>query len=592
MVEQFSWLLISDIHLRKTVDTWAQSVVLEDLVRSVTERFGGDGGPSFLIVSGDLSFSGHPDEYELVTPFLDAIAVGLKLSRRLVFPVSGNHDVNRKAQTTCFAGARHILTTQAQVDEFLGNDEERTTLLKRMSGYFAFEATYCAGQVRDTTADGLAYVAPLDIDGMPICVLGLQSSWMCGGDDDHTNLLVGDRPVINAVAKIPKYEPRLVLGVMHHPTYWLREFDHPTIEERFYPACDMIHRGHLHEPGAKLVSNVAGHSCIVVAAGAGYAGRDWRNSYTYITADVSQGTFRIQTFVYDPATNAFPMRDDVRYPLRLRGKLPGTGADLVAVVASIPEVAPFAHYASALISGAVDEVPIRLGGKLAFATPLLLTSSEDIDMVAGVRGIFEVANLLLTFREAVPLNERVEQLSDRIKRFGVVLAQASTEAEFAAELTRREENARVLLAPAAPGPFNMTAAYFEDLAEAMDWTRLEDETRQHLRSGSRSLAAISRRFLVLALASQGDARKSAEACELACRIIDVAGCEASDFVQAVTLLYNQNRFHDAGQRIVEFAGLYGGEMHRIRDLGLQVYKETKDPALAKVLGLKKKSGKK
>ena len=139
MVERFSWLLVSDIHLRKTYDTWAQSVVLKDLVSSVTERFGGGNGPSFMIVSGDLAFSGQPDEYQLVGPFLDALAAPLKLNRRLVFPVSGNHDANRKAQTTCFAGARHILTSPQKVDEFLCDDEERTTLLKRLSGYQAFE---------------------------------------------------------------------------------------------------------------------------------------------------------------------------------------------------------------------------------------------------------------------------------------------------------------------------------------------------------------------------------------------------------------------------------------------------------------------
>jgi hypothetical protein len=198
VVEQFSWLLVSDIHLRKTQDTWAQSVVLKDLVSSVTDRFGGGNGPAFVIVSGDLAFSGQPDEYELVVPFLDALAAPLKLNRRLVFPVSGNHDANRKTQTTCFAGARHILTSPQKVDEFLGADEERTTLLKRLASYKAFEAGYCAGQVREMTADGLAYVAPLQIDEMPICVLGLQSSWMCGGDDDQNNLLVGDRPRASA----------------------------------------------------------------------------------------------------------------------------------------------------------------------------------------------------------------------------------------------------------------------------------------------------------------------------------------------------------------------------------------------------------
>ena len=198
MVEQFSWLLVSDFHLRKTQDTWAQSVVLQDLVRSAQDRFGNGNGPSFVIVSGDLAFSGAREEYRLVVAFLDALGAALKLPRRLFFLVSGNHDVNRRTQTTCFTGARHILTSAQRVDEFLGADEERKTLFRRLSAYLEFEAEYCAAQGREATADGLAYVAPLDLDGMPICLLGLHSSWMCGGDDDQNHLLVGDRPVINA----------------------------------------------------------------------------------------------------------------------------------------------------------------------------------------------------------------------------------------------------------------------------------------------------------------------------------------------------------------------------------------------------------
>src|SRR5205807_1257565 len=108
------------------------------------------------------------EEYRLVVAFMDALAAALKLPRRLFFPVSGNHDISRRMQTTCFAGARHILSSPQSVDEFLGTEEERKTLLRRLSAYIEFENNYCAGQSREVTADGLAYVAPLDLDGMPI----------------------------------------------------------------------------------------------------------------------------------------------------------------------------------------------------------------------------------------------------------------------------------------------------------------------------------------------------------------------------------------------------------------------------------------
>src|SRR5205807_237311 len=149
--------------------------------------------------SGDLSFSGAAEEYKLVEGFLDSLAGAVRLPRRCFYLVAGNHDVNRKAQALCFAGARASLTSPSRVDEFLGQSQERATLFQRLTGYFAFEEQFCTGQRRFTTPDGLGYVAPINVEGLPVCLLGINSSWMCGGDDDKGNLLVGDRPVIEAL---------------------------------------------------------------------------------------------------------------------------------------------------------------------------------------------------------------------------------------------------------------------------------------------------------------------------------------------------------------------------------------------------------
>ena len=95
------------------------------------------------------------------------------------------------------------------------------------------------------------------------------------------------------------------------------------------------------------------------AAGAGYGGRLFQNSYSFVTAELSKATCRIETFTYDPATNSFKPLDDVMHPIRLRGTLPGTLADLAREVAAVPEVAPHANYAAALIAGSASEVPVR-----------------------------------------------------------------------------------------------------------------------------------------------------------------------------------------------------------------------------------------
>jgi hypothetical protein len=172
-----------------------------------------------------------------------------------------------------------------------------------------------------------------------------------------------------------------------------------------------------------------------------------------------------------------------------------------------------------------------------------------------------------------------------------MLSQAFGDGDFADELSRREGNCRTLLAPTAGTPFSSTATYFNDLADAGEWVQLEEAARQHVGSSSRQLAMMARRFLVLGLAKQGDATKATEACNLACEIVSAAGCEAPDFVQAVKLLFNEKRYAEAAQRVVEFTGLYGAQIHSIRDVGLRVYQETNNAALATALGIKTRKGK-
>ncbi len=309
-----------------------------------------------------------------------------------------------------------------------------------MAGYLDFEAEFCKDQPRQTTADRLGYVATLDVNGLPICLLGLQSSWMCGGNDDKGNLLVGDRPMIEVIEILKRHSPRLVLGVMHHPCDWMQEFDQRSIELRLYPACDLIHRGHLHDPVSRLVSNIPGQACIIVAAGAGYAGRLFQNSYTHITADLSRGEYHIETFVYDPTSNEFNSKDDVKFPLRLRGVLPGRPDDLSREIAKLPDASPYCHYIAALIHGMVIDLPMRMSGQFILAAPALLDFSDDVELSVASRGILEVANLLLAFRDDVPLQERFDEVSSRVVRFAAALNHiAGADGNSDEELRRRNE---------------------------------------------------------------------------------------------------------------------------------------------------------
>lgn len=197
-MSRFSWVLISDLHLKSTHTTWSQNVVLRNMVRDIERRKADFANINFVIVSGDLAHAGKPEQYKLVEDF----------SHRLV----GN-----------------IL----------------------------------------------------------IGIVGLNSAMACGNDQDEHNVVLGDRPLVDICEIIREADVRLVIGILHHPPTWLREFDRRTFNDRFLAMCDVIHRGHLHEAEVSLLYTSSNTQCLAVAAGAGYVWRQFKNSYSIVSFDPS-----------------------------------------------------------------------------------------------------------------------------------------------------------------------------------------------------------------------------------------------------------------------------------------------------------------
>ena len=160
------WLHISDIHMRPR-DAWSQDVVLRAMCEDV-ERQRADLAIDFVLVSGDLAYSGKPEEYALVSQFFDALAAAAHIQTDRIFCIPGNHDIDRDRQKLCFRGARASLQDPSSADAFLASPiaDDFQTLLQRQNGYRTFQEMYFSDQERTATLDGLGYVSRMTIDGV------------------------------------------------------------------------------------------------------------------------------------------------------------------------------------------------------------------------------------------------------------------------------------------------------------------------------------------------------------------------------------------------------------------------------------------
>ena len=112
-----TWLHISDFHFREE-ETWAQNTVLRAMLDDIQRRCDGGLEVDFVLITGDIAYSGDVSQYALAALFLSDLSKTVNLPLRMIFCVPGNHDVKRDYQKACFLGARQLLQSENEIYTF------------------------------------------------------------------------------------------------------------------------------------------------------------------------------------------------------------------------------------------------------------------------------------------------------------------------------------------------------------------------------------------------------------------------------------------------------------------------------------------
>ena len=219
-MDKISWLHLSDFHFRAAGDNFSQDVSCDALARDIPSRLSDEFPLQFIVVTGDIAFSGQVSEYELALGFFTSLLDDLGLDADRLCVVPGNHDVDRSLQSYMYDGVRSRLTNQRDVDDFLGIEAERIQLMTRQSAFREFRERLSEDSQVSETAEGLARVRIYDLNGFRMCVLELNSAWLSGDKDRQGNLLVGERQLIGALSLAESHRPHLTVALAHHPMDW------------------------------------------------------------------------------------------------------------------------------------------------------------------------------------------------------------------------------------------------------------------------------------------------------------------------------------------------------------------------------------
>lgn len=546
-MSRFSWLLISDLHLKADDKTWNQKVVLRDMVRDIEDKAKQFTDITFVIVSGDLAHGGKPEQYVLVEQFLTDLLEMLGLDNSSLFLVAGNHDINRDINELAFHGSRSEFTSAENVERYLSNETDRSMLLSRLKAYRDLESKFVDNTNRTWTDDELAYLEERCIDNFPIGIVGLNSGLACGNEDDQGKIVVGDRPIIEACELIRNSDSRFIIGVMHHPPFFLREFDKKTFDQRFLPNCDILHRGHLHEQEVELLYTSGTTKCLSIAAGAGYVWRQFANSYSIVTFDTAEASCEANYFEYNSHSGVFDLKQNEIQTVTLRGEIPGNVSELCAELSCISnatkELAPLL---ATILSGYSTDVPVSISGQVLFASQNLIKTSEESEYRQQLVGFLNVRNSLLAFADTVTLSDRVRACSEPIRIFAESLNGLRGDNEtFDQDLASRIATADKICNPNSSVQSN--SSFIETLrqfATEKDWEGLEVFSRRYLRVNSDVVQHSAKQHLCLALAN-GNADSHTEAIEIAQELIGDADATEEDFQVAFSVYQQMKRPEDA-----------------------------------------------
>lgn len=504
-MQEFSWLLISDLHLKSSHNTWSQNVVLRDMVNDIASRLDHISNLSFIIVSGDLAHSGQADEYLRVEAFLDDLVERVGLTRNDVFIVPGNHDIDRTINLLAFRGAREIFEDPSVVETYLSKPNELKLLTDRLCSYYEFERRFFGTRDHQYTDDGLAFLAKKEIGSLPIGIIGFNSAITCGDDNDERNIVVGDQPMIDMSSIIRNADIRLAIGFIHHPPVWLRDFDCQTFQERVMPLLDIVHRGHLHEAGVKPIATSHARSCLEIAAGAGYSWRQFNNSYSIVTVNISDSACRIANHEYDSHSGSFSKSDSQTSVLELRGEINADDASIVNAIGTLSEnCETYAELLCAMITGKVSEVPVVGEGYIVFATIDFLRDSEQSEACRVVEDFISVKNSIIAFPESTDIKVRIGTVAPRIEAMAKLLSDLSQgDDSFAQAVESRMTQAKMLI-----GPIEIRSDTFRDALQAIaddeDWFELKNYAETQIDALDSSRAKTATYYLAYALAHFDD----------------------------------------------------------------------------------------
>jgi ppGpp synthetase/RelA/SpoT-type nucleotidyltranferase/calcineurin-like phosphoesterase family protein len=305
-------LHVSDVHFGVNDPRGEQALITDALINAV-ERDGLD--PNVIIFSGDLAFSGTPEQFKMGENWLRRLCDAAPHAELFVVP--GNHDVQRtKVRSPNLLHA--FGSKEVSFNEWKQSIRDHS--LEHLDQFFAWHKAASAVlplKGNWTTPFGFHYIK----EGLerPLHIVGLNSALLSCSDSDDKNLAIDVLAATDGLRQ-SQGKPGVIVAVAHHPLESLVHWNKAEIEKFLSQGtgADIYLHGHLHAQLGVSKSDITGKSLATLAAGATYQGSNWPQQF----ASYEIGERDLQTVAYTYSANSGEWVPDNRLSHRLLLDLP------------------------------------------------------------------------------------------------------------------------------------------------------------------------------------------------------------------------------------------------------------------------------
>jgi hypothetical protein len=255
---KFIVLHLSDLHIKERGNYILERVAqIKDAVQTVAQ----DVNHFFIVICGDIAFSGKAEQYKVVSDFLEDLESKLKTIRDSIkleyVLVPGNHDCDLENG----AAERDTIICNAIRRP---NTVDTTSIQKCTSVQSEFFQLLALLTAEDDVSDTgrLYYKREFSIGKYSVRFNCYNTAWMTQREEQT-------KAIVFPLSILPKTESEcdLVFSVLHHPCLWLAPQENKVLKEYLDRTSNIILTGHEHIPTQYTQKRITGEENVYIEGG-------------------------------------------------------------------------------------------------------------------------------------------------------------------------------------------------------------------------------------------------------------------------------------------------------------------------------------